>query len=104
MKDFRIFDDEPILIFCDNQSSIKLVQNLVFHARTKHIKIYYHFIKDKMLNREIDLNKIPTKNQIVNILTKSLSSSKFEFLNLELEACNLFLEENLKYSSQLVIL
>jgi hypothetical protein len=78
VKDFGVFDDESISIFCDNQSSIKLTQILVFHIHTKHIKIYYHFIKEKMLNKEIDLNKIPTKNQIANILTKSLNSSKFE--------------------------
>jgi hypothetical protein len=56
VKDFGVFDDKVIPIFCDNQSSIKLTQNLVFHARTKHIKVYYHFIREKMLSKEIYLN------------------------------------------------
>jgi hypothetical protein len=89
VKDFGIFYDEPIPIFYDNQSSIELAQNLVFHAKTKHIKIYFHFIRGKMLNREMDLNKIPTKNQIVDILTKFLSSSKFEFVKTELGVTSL---------------
>jgi hypothetical protein len=56
VKDFGVFDDEAIPIFCDNQSSIKLTQNLVFHASTKHIKVYHHFIREKMLSKEIYLN------------------------------------------------
>ncbi len=89
VNDFGVFDDEPILIFCDNQSSIKLAYRFVFHARIKHIEIYYHFIIEKMLSKEIDLNMIPTKNQIVNILIKSLSSSKIESLRTKLGVTSL---------------
>jgi len=43
-----LFDVElsPTVIYCDNQSSIKLTKNPVFHDRTKHIEITYHFIRD----------------------------------------------------------
>ena len=43
-----LFDAElsPTVIYCDNQSCIKLTENLVFHDRTKHIEIKYHFIRD----------------------------------------------------------
>jgi histone deacetylase 1/2 len=68
VKDFGAFDDEPIPIFCDNQSSIKITQNLVFHTRIKHIKVCYHFIREKVLSKEIDLNQVPIKNQIVDNL------------------------------------
>jgi len=37
--------DTPVVIYCDNISSILLAKNLVFHARTKHIEVHYHFIK-----------------------------------------------------------
>ncbi len=89
VKDFGVFDYEPIPIFFVNQSSIKLAQNLVFHIKTKHIKIYYHFIREKMLNGEIGSNQIPTKNQVVDILTKSLSYCKFEYLKTELGVTSL---------------
>jgi len=56
VKDFGVFFYELIPIFCDNQRSIKITQNLVFHTRTKHIKVYYHFIREKVLSKEIDLN------------------------------------------------
>jgi hypothetical protein len=44
----RLFDQElePTVIYCDNQSCIKLFENLVFHDRSKHIEIMYHFIQD----------------------------------------------------------
>jgi hypothetical protein len=47
---------EPTLIYCDNQSCVKLSENPVFHDKSKHIEIKYHFIQD---------------DQTVNILTKA---------------------------------
>ena len=40
---------EPITLFCDNMISIQLANNLVFHARTKHIEVHYHYVHDKVL-------------------------------------------------------
>ena len=44
----RIFDLElePTLIHCDNQSCVKLIENPIFHDRSKHIEIKYHYIWD----------------------------------------------------------
>jgi hypothetical protein len=39
---------EPTVIYCDNQTCIKLSKNPVFHDRSKHIEIRYHFIKDRV--------------------------------------------------------
>ncbi len=47
--------DAPVVIYCDNISSILLVNNPVYHARTKHIEVHYHFIREKVLAKEIDL-------------------------------------------------
>jgi hypothetical protein len=47
--------DAPLIIYCDNISSILLVNNPVYHARTKHIEVHYHFIREKNLAKEIDL-------------------------------------------------
>jgi hypothetical protein len=43
-----LFDQEleTVVIHCDNQSCIKLSENPVFHDRSKHIEIHYHFIRD----------------------------------------------------------
>ncbi len=43
-----------VVIYCDNINSILLANNLVYHARTKHIEVHYHFIREKVLAKEID--------------------------------------------------
>jgi hypothetical protein len=48
----------------------------VFHARTKHIEVHYHFIKEKVLVGEIDLIYVSTKDQVADIFTKVLGDEK----------------------------
>jgi hypothetical protein len=45
--DLKHLVDVPIVIYCDNISSILLANNLVYHVKTKHIEVHYHFIKKK---------------------------------------------------------
>ncbi|MCO5598252.1 hypothetical protein L7F22_052344 [Adiantum nelumboides] len=66
----------PITLFCDNMSSIQLANNPVFHARTKHIEVHYHYIKEKVLVQEIDLVYVDTHEQVADIFTKSLGAEK----------------------------
>jgi hypothetical protein len=54
LSDLGQLVDVPIVIYCDN--------NLVYHARTKHIEVYYHFIREKILAKEIDLIHVSTKD------------------------------------------
>jgi len=68
--------DAPIIIYCDNISSILFANNLVYHARTKHIEVHYHFIREKVLAKEIDLIHVNTENQVANIFTKALGIDK----------------------------
>jgi hypothetical protein len=67
-----------VTLYCDNQSAICLAENPVFHARTKHIEVHYHFIREKVLQEEIDLKHVNTKDQVADLFTKSLSGNKFE--------------------------
>ena len=46
--------------YCDNQSCTKLTENPVFHDRSKHIEIKYHFIKDYVQKGAVKLEYIPT--------------------------------------------
>jgi histone deacetylase 1/2 len=68
--------DVPIVIYCDNMGSILLTNNPVYHARTKHIEVYYHFIREKVLAKEIDLIHVSIEDQIVDIFTKALGINK----------------------------
>jgi len=70
--------DAPIVIYCDNISSILLTNNSVYHARTKHIEVHYHFIREKVLAKEINLIHVNTEDQIVDIFTKALGTNKLK--------------------------
>ena len=67
------------MIYCDNQSCIKLFENPVVHDRSKHIDIHYHHLRDCVVNRIMMLHYISTEEHDANILTKALSKGKFEF-------------------------
>ncbi len=61
----------------DNQGSIALAHNQVFHARTKHIDIQHHYIQDEVSVGKINLTYIPTSEMIADGLTKLLTHPKF---------------------------
>jgi hypothetical protein len=67
----------PTVIYCDNQSCIKLSENPFFHDRSKHIEIRYHFIRDYIQRGAVELQFISTDEQVVDILTKALGRGKF---------------------------
>jgi hypothetical protein len=64
------------MIYCDNQSCLKLSENLMFHDMSKHIKIKYYFFRDKSHRGDIVLQYISTDEQIEDILVKPLSKMK----------------------------
>ena len=66
-------------IYCDNQSCVKLSENLVFHDKSKHIKIKYHYIKDMVLRGAMKLQYFAMDENIADMLTNSLSRVKFEY-------------------------
>ena len=68
----------PILIYCDNVRSNQLAKNLVFHARTKHIEVHYHFLRERVLSGEDELRYVQTDRQVADIFTKPLGSDKLQ--------------------------
>jgi len=63
----------PIPLYCNNLFAIHLAENPVFHVRTKHVEVHYHFIREKVLREEIELKHVKIENQATNLHTKSLS-------------------------------
>ncbi|KMQ82361.1 retrovirus-related pol polyprotein from transposon tnt [Lasius niger] len=64
--------------YSDNQSSQCLVKNETFHARSKHIDIKYHYIRELHKNNIIEVNYVPTENMMADVLTKNLNRFKHE--------------------------
>ena len=73
------------IIWCDNVSALSLASNPISHARTKHIEVDYHYIREKVLNKDITISFISTLDQIADIFTKELSSTRFLFLKSKLK-------------------
>ena len=62
----------------DSKSAIALAKNPIFHEKSKHIRIKYHFTRDCLEDGSIKASHIATTDQLANILTKSLGKSKFQ--------------------------
>ena len=59
-------------IRCDNLSAITITHDASYHAWTKHIKIYYHFIHEKVASNEASLTYVMSKDNITDLLTKAI--------------------------------
>ena len=66
------------MIHYDNQSCIQMSMNPVFHDKTKHIEIRYHYIRDMMQKGVVELQYVRTNDQTTDVLTKPLLRTKFE--------------------------
>ncbi|TPX54919.1 hypothetical protein PhCBS80983_g05689 [Powellomyces hirtus] len=69
---------QPTTIYEDNQSCISPAMNPVHHARTKHIDIRHHFIRDHV-DKEIHLEYLPTADMVADSLTKTLPAPAFKY-------------------------
>ena len=81
LADLEVKYDDPILLHYDNNSSISMSKNLVLHSNTKHIPIKYHFLRKQFTNKVVQLNFIPSTEQIVDIFSKPLPKTQFEYLH-----------------------
>ncbi len=68
----------PTTLLIDNQSTITLAENPIFHAWTKHIDVHHHWVCEKVKDRNVELKYIPMADQTVDIFMKPLDSIKFK--------------------------
>ena len=77
MTDLGIKQELPVL-HCDSQSAIQLARNPVFHAKTKHVDVKYHFIRELIEDKQLQLVKVHTTENPADLLTKGLPKASFE--------------------------
>ena len=87
LKNLGVSLQGPMVINADNQKSIALAKNPVFHDRSKYIDIQYHFMRDLIKENRIRLNLMLMKYMVANRFTKSLPRLQHEHLS---EAIGLF--------------
>ena len=64
-------------IYCDSQSAIHLINNLVYHAKKKHIEVRYHHIRELVTEKKLEVRKIDIEVNIADCLTKTLPDQRF---------------------------
>uniref|UniRef100_A0A453EM98 Retrovirus-related Pol polyprotein from transposon TNT 1-94 n=1 Tax=Aegilops tauschii subsp. strangulata TaxID=200361 RepID=A0A453EM98_AEGTS len=76
----ELLNREPdrVLLKVDNQSAIALCKNPVFHERSKHIDIRYHYVRSCVEEEQISVEHVRTEAQLADILTKPLARVRFQ--------------------------
>lgn len=64
----------------DNTLAINLANNPVKHGKSKHIEVKYHFLRDMVNKRRIELSHCKTEEQLVDLFTKAFVGERFDFL------------------------
>ena len=80
LKDLGVFLPTPPKLWCDNVSALAIASNPVFHACTKHVEVDYHFVRERVLRRNLQVKYIASGDQLADNFTKSLSTARFGFL------------------------
>ena len=78
LNDLHYHNNSATIIYEDNQGAIELSKNSKHHNRTKHIDIAFHFIRERIATKEIDVIYCHTENMIADIMTKALPRPKYE--------------------------
>ena len=77
LKDLGIFLSQTSILWCDNVSTLSIASNPVFHARIKHIEVDFHFVRERVLCKDLEVKFVSTVDQLADIFTKSLPTQRF---------------------------
>ncbi|MCO5552616.1 hypothetical protein L7F22_006130 [Adiantum nelumboides] len=78
MADLGVGQDTANTIYTESQSALAIVRNPIFHARTKHIEVHYHYVRERLLAGDISLAYVATHDNLADLLTKALYCEKLE--------------------------
>jgi hypothetical protein len=76
-------------LWCDNVGVTYLTANIVFHGRTKHVEVDFHFVRERVANKLLDVTLISTDDQVADGFTKPLMAKKLDSCRTNLNLCKL---------------
>ena len=77
-------------LICENQAALHIAFNLVFHKRTKHIEVDYHFIREKIASGCVATSFVNSNDQLADISSKSLRGPRIKYICNKLGAYNIY--------------
>jgi hypothetical protein len=77
LRELGIQQDRPPTLWCDNLGATYLSANPIFHRRSKHIEVDYHFVRERVASHQLDIRPISTKDQLADAFTKPLAGPAF---------------------------
>ena len=78
LRELKVSPTQPPVLWCDNIGATYLSTNPVFHARTKHIEVDYHFVRERVAQKLLQIKFVSSKDQLADIFTKPLPLPSFE--------------------------
>jgi hypothetical protein len=76
LHELRIACSRSARLWCDNMGAKYLASNPIFHGRMKHIKVDYHFVRDRVQKELLEVRFISTDDQVADGFTKALSQGR----------------------------
>ena len=80
LQELRFSKDEQMMIVCENQTALHITSNPIFHERTKHIELNYHFIREKTASGCMTTSFVNSSDQLADIFTKSLRCLRIQYI------------------------
>ena len=96
LEELGIKNNRISCLWCDNLGATYLSANPVFHARTKHIEIVYHFVRERVAHKLLEVRFIPTGDQVANGFTKLLQARQLQAFKNNLNLDMFRLREDVK--------